>query len=138
MCRAKPGLAWVLMIASPLIVTPAANASSRASVTARPELLVPSPEMSMTRRSAFIGAALRRSSEKSIAALIEVRLRNERGADRIVAAATAAPSPSWITVQSTTVFWSVAPDHSINVRAMAWCGPPVIALITRGSVSAAA
>ena len=36
-----------------LIVTSFASASSRASVTRRPELLLPSPEISMTRRSAL-------------------------------------------------------------------------------------
>jgi hypothetical protein len=40
----KPGL-LLLMMASPLIVIPAAMAASRASVIGRPELLVPSPEM---------------------------------------------------------------------------------------------
>ena len=39
-----------LRITSPLIVTPWATASSRASPTSRPELLVPSPETSMVRR----------------------------------------------------------------------------------------
>ena len=48
--NAYPGPARLLMIASPLIVIPAATASSRASFTGRPELLVPSPDTSMTRR----------------------------------------------------------------------------------------
>ena len=38
------------MIASPLMVIPAFTASSRASVTSRPALLVPSPHTSITRR----------------------------------------------------------------------------------------
>jgi hypothetical protein len=97
------------MIARPLIVTPAATAWSRASVTGRPELLVPSPETSMIRLSACGGAAARRSIEKSIAALIEVRPRNERGADSIVAAIPPAASSSRTTVQSTTTFCSGAP-----------------------------
>src|SRR6266849_2231150 len=73
------------MIASALIVTPAAIAWSRASVTARPALLVPSPEISMILLSASAGAAEKRSIAKSIAALIEVRPRNERGAASLVA-----------------------------------------------------
>jgi hypothetical protein len=49
---------------------PSATASSRASVTSRPELLVPSPEMSMVRRLASYGARANCATENSIAALI--------------------------------------------------------------------
>ena len=40
-----------LRMTRPLMVKPCATAASRASVTGRPELLVPSPDTSITRRS---------------------------------------------------------------------------------------
>ena len=55
------------------MVTPAAMASSRACVTGRPLLLVPSPDTSMTRRGAWKGLLARCAMAWSMAALIEVR-----------------------------------------------------------------
>jgi hypothetical protein len=72
----------------------------------------------MIRLSLSAVAAAKRSIAKSIAALIEVRPRNERGAASIVAATPAAASSSRTTVQSTTTFWSAAPDHSMKVTAI--------------------
>ena len=44
------GLSRSLTMGSPLMVMPAATASSLAPVTRRPQLLGPSPEISTTRR----------------------------------------------------------------------------------------
>src|SRR6516162_4862988 len=125
------------MIASPLIVAPCPNASSRASVTDRPELLVPSPEMSMIRRFVRGVAAANRSIAKSMAPLIDVRPIKERGAARMAAARPPASSSSWMMVQSATTFCSPAPDHSTKHIAIVPVTPPRIAARTRGSVTAA-
>ena len=67
-----------------------------------PELLVPSPETSMMRRLACHFDLVKCAIAKSMAALIEVRPINERGAARIAAAMLPASSSSRISVQSTT------------------------------------
>ena len=56
------------------------TASSRASDTSRPALLVPSPQTSIVRREALNGlsASIRRA--RSMPALIAVRPQNDRGA----------------------------------------------------------
>ena len=56
---------------------------------------------------------------KSIAALIDVRPINERGAAIIAAAMLPASSSSRISVQSTTTCWSSSPDHSMKHTPMA-------------------
>ena len=57
----------------PLTVMPAATAASRVSAMGRPALLVPSPEMSMTCRSARNGARASSSVAKPIAEPMAVR-----------------------------------------------------------------
>jgi hypothetical protein len=65
----------------PLMVNPVDTAWSRASVTERPELLVPSPEMSMMRRSTCHFDLANCATAKSMPELIEVRPMKERGAE---------------------------------------------------------
>ncbi len=77
------------------MVTPCATASSRACQAGRPRLLTPSPEMSITRREAWKGAAASRRMEWSMAPLIEVPPPNSmRGADSIRRAKAAADAGS--------------------------------------------
>src|SRR5664279_4899257 len=64
---------------SPLMVIPSASASSRAWLTSRPALLVPSPETSMVWRSEANGACANCATAKSMPPLIEVRSATERG-----------------------------------------------------------
>src|ERR687893_732020 len=61
-----------IMIGRPLMTIPCATASSRASVTVRPVLLGPSPEMSMTRRMASTPLCPNSRAPKSMAPEIEV------------------------------------------------------------------
>jgi len=71
-----------------------ATAASRASVTGRPALLVPSPETSMMRRSAVTPLRASCAMAKSMPAPIAVRPVKERGAVVSFAANSAAVSPS--------------------------------------------
>ena len=102
----------------PLMVMPLARASSRAAVTDRPELLVPSPETSMTRRSALKGARSSWITAKSMAWLIAVLPANDRGSSTSLPPKLRAASPSAITVQSTTTFCWPAVAHSRKQTAM--------------------
>ena len=127
-----------LRMTSPLMVKPCATAASRASVTGRPELLVPSPDTSITRRSDWYGLRLSWAMPKSMAALIEVRPMKARGASlmRLATASASSALPIW--VQSITSIWSVSPAHSTKHSAMRPIGPPTMARTTRGSTMAAA
>ena len=117
---------------------PRASASSRASVTSRPELLVPSPDTSMVRRVASNGARSSSLTAKSMAPLIEVRSAKERGISASWAENLLALSRLRTMVQSITSFCAPAPDHSTKHTAMRPCGPEPIASSTRGLVIAAA
>jgi hypothetical protein len=52
-CSALNDSGCSVRMTRPLMVTPLARASSRATLASRPELLFPSPEMSMVRRAAW-------------------------------------------------------------------------------------
>ena len=120
------------------MVMPFARASSRASVTERPELLLPSPEMSMTRRSALNGARSIWATEKSMALLIEVLPENDRGSSTSLPPKLRAESLSPITIQSMTTACWPAVAHSRKHMAMRRFGPEVMAFTTSGWVMAAA
>src|SRR5688572_25281432 len=122
----------------PLMVMPLARASSRAAVTDRPELLVPSPETSMTRRSALKGARSSWMTAKSMAWLIAVLPENDRGSSTSLPPKLRADSASAITVQSTTTFCWPAVAHSRKQTAMRRLGPDAMARTTSGWVMAAA
>ena len=79
MCSELNENRWSVRMTSPLTVTPAATASSRAKRTSRPLLLLPSPDTSIVRRSASKGACANWAKAKSIPPLMDVLLAKERG-----------------------------------------------------------
>ena len=101
-----------LMMARPLMVTPPPPPRRAPSSTARPALLVPSPETSMTRRSALTPLAASCAIAKSMrgadrgAAAEGARRREQRGGERLGAFAVADDR------QSTTTCCSSGPAHS--------------------------
>ena len=118
------------MIGSPLIVTPWATASSRASSAGRPRLFAPSPETSITRRAALNGASASIRMPWSIAPLIEVPPPNSaRGAAAILAANAVAEAGSDSRVHATVgtcmpgpVHWNIiTPIEPVGPDASAWC-----------------
>jgi hypothetical protein len=120
------------------MVMPLPTASSRASVTGRPELLLPSPEMSMTRRFDVNDARSSWVTEKSMALLIEVLPANDRGISTSLSPKLCAEASSSINVQSTTTFCMPVVAHSRKHTAMRRFGPDVMARSTSGSEMAAA
>jgi hypothetical protein len=84
----------------------------RASVTIRPVLFGPSPEISITRRSGSTPLSARSLTPKSMAPEIEVENTRPMGVPARRAAKARAPSGPSITVQGTTTFCSAGPDHS--------------------------
>ena len=73
-----------------------------------------------------------------MAALIDVRPMNARGASLMRLATDVASSALPTLVQSITTAWSVSPAHSTKQIAMRPIGPPAMARTTRGSAIAAA
>src|SRR5258708_31258521 len=81
---------------SPLIVTPLASASSRASLTSRPALLVPSPDTSMVRRAPPHRAFFLCAPGNLIGPPISGRGAEERRAPPLSPPDCFAPAASWI------------------------------------------
>ena len=92
----------------------------------------------MVRRADSNGARARWVMANSIAALIEVRSANERGASSRRSAKFLADSASLIVVQSMTIRCEVRPDHSTKLSPMRPARPDLIASSTRGSETAVA
>ena len=94
------------------MVMRAATASSRATVTGRPLLFGPSPEMSMTRRVPSKPLPLNRGVAKSMASLIDVQGLVITGTRAIADAKVRALAPSWIRAQSAMTWAWREPAHS--------------------------